>query len=317
MRYHDIDISLLRCLVCIAEQGSFTAASHLLELTQSAVSLKVKRLEDVMGKRIFERTSRHIELTRDGAMLLNYARRILALNDEAIRTLLAAPVQGQLRIGVAECFLTRRLPAILAEFTSEYPAVQLDVQTGRGHELRAAHDQGHLDVTIGDFGGTGRMGRAFATEEVVWIAAENRKIAEGDTVFLTLRTPGCVFREKALTALRMAGIPYRIAYTAPSLPGVVAAVEAGLGVTVAGCSMLGAGLTKVDVLPPLRPLEISSIGSLPEDNPLADLLLAFIRRSLPTGVVASPIEPEHQVHAQAERNGASVSINSFAPPADV
>src|SRR3712207_7286053 len=97
MRIPDLDLDLLRCFVTVAERGGFTAAGTALGLTQSAVSLKVKRLEELVRRRVFERTSRSIALTRDGETLLAYARRILALNDEAVRRLVAPPVAGRLR----------------------------------------------------------------------------------------------------------------------------------------------------------------------------------------------------------------------------
>ena len=110
MRYPDLDIDLLRCFATVAEQGGFTSAGVALGLTQSAISLKVKRLEDLLGRRVFERTSRRLALTPDGEVLLVYARRLLSLNDEAVRRMTAPPVRGHLRLGVADHWLKRTMP---------------------------------------------------------------------------------------------------------------------------------------------------------------------------------------------------------------
>src|ERR1700732_4127327 len=101
MRYPDLDIDLLRCFAKVAGEGSFTAAATALCLTQSAVSLKIKRLEEVVRKRVLHRTSRRLSLTREGELLLAYANRMLSLNDEAMRRIIAPPVRGHLKLGVA------------------------------------------------------------------------------------------------------------------------------------------------------------------------------------------------------------------------
>jgi len=128
MRIPDLDLDLLRCFVTVAEAGGFTAAGQALGLTQSAISLKVKRLEDILGRRVFERTSRSIALTREGETLLAYARRMLALNDEAVRRMVAPPMAGRLRLGVADHFIPRNLAPVLARFARVYPELRLEVE---------------------------------------------------------------------------------------------------------------------------------------------------------------------------------------------
>src|SRR5512145_2377444 len=125
MRVPDLDLDLLRGFVTVAERGGFTAAGVALGLTQSAISLKVKRLEDILGKRVLDRGGRGVALTREGETLLAYARRMLALNDEAVRRMVAPPVAGRLRLGVADHFIPRNLAPVLARFTQTYPEVRL------------------------------------------------------------------------------------------------------------------------------------------------------------------------------------------------
>jgi DNA-binding transcriptional LysR family regulator len=296
MRYPDIDIGLLRCFACVTDQGSFTAASHVLRVTQSAVSLQIKRLERLIGKRVFDRTSRSIVLTQDGELLLTYARRMLALNDEIIRRILVAPLRGHLRLGVAEHFLPRHIPTILSEFLSTYPDVQLEIETGRSSDLRASYKRGQLELLIAEPGGADDIGQPIMSEELVWTAARPGAMPEhmgvaGHAIRLVLRTPGCPFREAALDALQQAKIPYRIVYTSPGLLAVIAAAEAGLGVTVVGHSALVTGLAELAGLPSLGTLEMSIFGAIEEDKHLAGTLVEFIRNRLPSTVTKSPDVP--------------------------
>jgi DNA-binding transcriptional LysR family regulator len=225
MRYPDVDISLLRCFVCVAEQGSFTAASHILHLTQSAVSLQIKRLEQLIGKRVFHRTSRSIVLTSDGELLLTYARRMLALNDELIQRVMISPMRGHLRLGVAQHFLPQHIPVILAEFLAQFPDVQLEVEVGETKDLRASYERGQLELVIAEpheAGDIGVGGQPIMSEGVAWVMALPSTMSEratpGDQVMrVVLQTPGNPLREAAIAALQQAKIPYRIIYTSPSL----------------------------------------------------------------------------------------------------
>src|SRR3546814_14838899 len=107
MRYPDLDLDALRAFIARADTGGFTAAGETLGRTQAAMSIKIKKLEEMLGRRIFERTSRSLKLTRDGEMLLGYARRLRELNDEAVRRFTDPVANGASRLGVAEYFVPR------------------------------------------------------------------------------------------------------------------------------------------------------------------------------------------------------------------
>src|SRR5438874_807945 len=132
----NLDIDLLRTFAAVADSGSFTGAAQVVARTQSAVSMQVKRLEEALGRRVFERSSRALALTHEGEVLLDYARRMLALNDESVRRLAQPEIAGKVRLGVTEYFVPNELPAILARFALAHPAVQLDVRMGLSRELR-------------------------------------------------------------------------------------------------------------------------------------------------------------------------------------
>jgi DNA-binding transcriptional LysR family regulator len=125
MRYPDLEIDLLRAFVAVAETGGFTAASDIVGRSQSAVSQKIIRLEELLGHRLFERTSRSLRLTRDGEQLLMTARRMLELNDIAVRSMLEPAAVGALRLGISEDFVPRQLPGLLARFRRLRPARRL------------------------------------------------------------------------------------------------------------------------------------------------------------------------------------------------
>src|SRR5262245_1332018 len=147
-RTPNLDIDLLRSFAAIADTGSFTAAGELVARSQSAVSVQVKRLEELVGQRVFERTSRSLALTPAGNTLLGYARRILELNDESVRRIAEPPVVGEIRMGITEYFVPHELPQILARFAAAYPGVYLEVTMGLSRDLRGALARGELDAVI-------------------------------------------------------------------------------------------------------------------------------------------------------------------------
>lgn len=286
MRTPDLDIDLLRCFATVASAGGFTAAGTALGLTQSAISLKVKRLEDLVRKRVFDRTSRTLSLTRDGEVLLVYARRMLALNDEAVRRMAASPVTGRLRLGVAEHVLPQHLASLLARFAATYPDVQLEVDIGRNEELRAACERGTLDLVIGMRRDGELSGTPIWTETLAWVAAEDWRPPEsGQSVRLAMLSADCAVRDRALAALAHAGIPHEMAYTSASPLGVIAAAQAGLGVTVLGRSSVAPGLREVASLPSLGVADMAVFGDAEGRTAMIGPLVDLIREHLSTAAL--------------------------------
>jgi len=282
MRVPDLDLDLLRCFVQVAEQGGFTAAGQVLGLTQSAVSLKVKRLEDLVRRPVFRRTSRRVELTREGETLLVYARRMLALNDEAVQRLIGPPVAGRLQLGVADHFVPRSLTPILARFARTYPEVHVEVEVGRSHELRAKQVAGGLDLVLGKRRDGETAGVPIWTEPVVWAAAPEWERPEGRPLPLALLPEGCMFRERALRALARAGLAFELVFTCNSLLGLAAAARAAFALTVLGRSGFPPGLREVRSLPPLGVVEMAVFGDAAGRTQLGEPLVGFIRDSLTT-----------------------------------
>ncbi|HZF76721.1 MAG TPA: LysR substrate-binding domain-containing protein [Acetobacteraceae bacterium] len=280
MRVPDLDLDLLRCFVMVAEAGGFTAAGQALGLTQSAVSLKVKRLEDLVRRPVFRRTSRSVALTREGETLLAYARRMLALNDEAVRRLVAPAVAGRVRLGVADHFVPRNLAPILARLTATFPEVRLEVEVGRSHELRAKQAAGGLDLVLGKRRDGETAGAPIWTETVVWAAAPGWAPPGDRPLPLAVLPEGCMFRERALRALARAGMAFETVFTCDSLLGLAAAAQAGFALTVLGRHGFPPGLREVDSLPPLGQVEMAVFGDAAGRTQLVEPLVGFIRESL-------------------------------------
>lgn len=284
MRVPDLDLDLLRGFVTVAERGGFTAAGVALGLTQSAISLKVKRLEDILGKRVLDRGGRGVALTREGETLLAYARRMLALNDEAVRRMIAPPVEGRLRLGVADHFIPRNLAPVLARFAQIYPQVRLEVEVGRSHELRGAMAEGALDLVLGKRRDGETEGRPIFTETIVWVAAPDWQAPAERPLPIAMLPQGCMFRDRALAALARAGIAFEVVFTSASLPGVAAAAQAGFATTVLGRAGLPPGLVERPELPGCGTAEMCLFGDAEGRSALVEPLIGFIRDSLtPSG----------------------------------
>ncbi|WP_424811225.1 LysR family transcriptional regulator [Roseococcus sp. YIM B11640] len=277
MRVPDLDLDLLRGFVTVAERGGFTLAGQALGLTQSAISLKVKRLEEMLGKPVFLRGAKQVSLTREGESLLAYARRMLALNEEAVRQFVAPPVSGRLRLGVADHFVPRHLAPVLARFARTWPEVRIEVEVGRSHELRAALAREELDLVLGKRRDGETEGRVIFTEAVVWVASPDFVIPRDRPLPLAMLPQGCMFRDRALTVLARAGIAFEVVYTSPSLMGIAAAAQAGFAISVLGRTGLPDGLVELEGLPPLGTAEMCIFGDAAGQSPLVEPLLADLR----------------------------------------
>ncbi|MBB3898936.1 MULTISPECIES: LysR family transcriptional regulator [Roseococcus] len=277
MRIPDLDLDLLRGFVTVAERGGFTAAGQALGLTQSAISLKVKRLEDLLGGPVFLRGAKRVALTPEGETLLAYARRMLALNEEAVRRFVSPPVEGRLRLGVADHFVPRHLAPALARLSRTWPELRIEVEVGRSHELRARLAREELDLVLGKRRDGETEGRVIFTEAVVWVAAPDFTAPPGRPLPLAMLPQGCMFRDRALTALARAGVASEVVYTSPSLMGVAAAAEAGFAASVMGRTGLPEGLVELDHLPPLGTAEMCLFGDAAGQSPVVEPLLEWLR----------------------------------------
>ena len=256
----NLDLDLVRTFVTIASVGNFTRAAETLRRQQSTISLQVQRLEDALGQKLINRTPRSVRLTSEGEMFLGHARRVLDLNDEVVARVNEPHMQGVVRLGTPEDFATRHLPSVLARFAQAYPAVALEVTCDLTLNLLDRFRKGAFDVAlikrerISDAGGI-RVWR----EPLVWVRADRDFWASEGQLPLVVSPAPCVYRKRATEALDRARRPWRIAYTCGSLAGSLAAVKAGLGMTVLPKDMVPPDLHIIDgkPLPDLKDTEIA------------------------------------------------------------
>ena len=283
MKQPDLEIDLLRTLVAVAETGSFTSAGEVLGRTQSAISQQIRRLEGIVGKSLYNRTSRAVVLSADGELLLAHAFAIIARNDETLRIMTAPPIEGRMRLGVAEDFIPRQLPVLLSRFGKAHPQVRLELMTGLSTMLVEKLNAGELDLVIAKRDAQPQTGRVIWREKLVWIASpEFRPDVNGTMPLVALPAP-CSYRRIMLDVLRAAQLPWRISCTVHSIMGLQAAVIGNLGLSVLGRSFLGPGLVEAPeslALPAMPDTEIAVFGEETARLDLADCLVKFLTDAL-------------------------------------
>jgi len=260
----DLDIPVLRTLVAAQDLGGFGRAAAQVGRSQSAVSLQMRKLERQLGEPLFRKEGRGLALTEAGDRILAYARRILALNDEAVTAVRGAAIEGRVRFGMPGDFAETWLPAVLGRFKRAHPAIHIEAAVDRNNVLLERLDKGQLDLAL-VFGGGGRGdAEVLARLPMAWIGGREPCWSAGEPVPLAVFEPPCVFRQPATAALDTAGIPWRIAFSSPSLSALWAAVDAGLGITVRTGIIRPDHLRRLgrrDGLPPLPEIELSLHGA--------------------------------------------------------
>lgn len=222
----------LRTLVAIVETGSFTKAAGLVNLTQPAVSLHIKRLEDQLMRKIFERDGRRLALTADGEMLLGFARRILALHNEAESAFEGMEIAGRVRLGAPEYFDSKVLALLLAHFAKTHPGVELEVNIALGPDVSSAFDNGELDVAILNLEVGTSDCPLLGCDNRIWVASTEFDLARDKPVPLILFASNCEWRKLATHLLDDNERSWSAVLTSGGVTGLVAGIEAGLGVSV-------------------------------------------------------------------------------------
>jgi len=288
-----LEPDLLRSFVLIAEGHSFTAAAALVGRTQSAISMQIKRLEDMLGHAVLSRgKGGTVELTPHGRYLLDRARTMLALNDEVMVTFRAPQIAGTLRLGSPDDYALAYLPTILKRFAETHPAVQVDVRCSPSEELMRSVKAGELDLTLISHGHQppGWPVVPLWRAPLVWVTSTRHAPHRQDPLPLALADRDrflaaghdCEWAGAAVRALEAAGRRYRIAYTSASQIGTHAPVLAGLAVTVSTLSWLPDGLRAVrpeEGLPKLPSYGILMLKARVPRQPVTDALAAHIEES--------------------------------------
>lgn len=223
----NLPTDLLRSFLAIVDTGSMMRATDIVFLSPSALSLQMKRLEELVQTALFKRSGRGLVLTPSGRELVETARKMLDLNDRLVASLSGETVSGPVHLGMVQDFAEALLPEILRQFSVQHPHTQLHLKVASSPDLTDAVSRGELDVAL-------CMGRAddraaLSTAPMIWIG--DPALLEAAEWPLVLLDRPCMFRSAALRALSESGRRFRIALETPSLSGLRAAVQAGLGLT--------------------------------------------------------------------------------------
>jgi DNA-binding transcriptional LysR family regulator len=278
-----LDIDQLRTFIAIAETGSFTKAAEVVNKTQSAVSMQMKRLEERIERPIFARDGRASKLTEDGTRLLDYARRLVKLNVETVAAFSDEALSGRVRLGVPDDYADRYLPEIMARFSRAYPSVELTVICEPSFDLLERIDANEIDLAIVTNCESKRAAETFRRERLLWVTSNRHSTHLEEPLPLALGRPTCSWRRIAVERLESVSRPYRVLYSSSNAGAVAAAVLAGLAVSVLAESGLRPGmrvLTANDGFPELPSCRVGLVRSAHESSALADALAGYIVSSL-------------------------------------
>ncbi|MCB2251942.1 LysR family transcriptional regulator [Pseudomonas chlororaphis] len=257
------DPVLLRSFVAVVDCANFTRAAERLHLTQSTVSQQVRRLEESLDCQLLDRDQRRVVATAEGERLLGYARRILALNEEASDVLLHQQSEGVLRLGVPEDFAAERLMPLLSRFGQDHPGVRLEVTSGLGPELTRLYRRGEFDLLLVKQMGTSDDCLASWPEPLCWVDSRATPAFGRDPLPLVAFPVGGLYRHEMLHHLEVGGWRWRIGYSSASLASVCSAVAAGLGISLLPVRVVAAGHRMLDAasgLPDIQGVRLALYG---------------------------------------------------------
>lgn len=246
----NLDISALRSLVTVAETGSVTRAAGLLNLTQSAVSMQIRRLEESLGERLFAREPKRMVLTAPGETLVQFGRRICEINDEALGRVGAYSAMSEIRLGVPYDIVNPQIPRVLKEMAASWPMLRINLVTSYTRILKERFRAGEFDLILTTEQHPDAGAQVLSEERLVWVGAEGGRAHHARPLRAAFKET-CIFRPVALAALAAAGIGWEMAFDGESETVIEATVAADLGVSVRMASNLPQGCVPVEGLPAL------------------------------------------------------------------
>ena len=276
----DIDIALLRAFTSVIDTGSVTAAARLLNRTQAAVSLQIKRLEDLLGLPLFQREHRRLTLTPAGERLLANAQRLVALNDAVFGQMTTREFEGEVRFGVPTDIVRTYIPPVLRRFNTAWPRVRVSLQLGNSHHLQDSYERGEIDLTLTTDQISDRKAETLRVDRLVWVGAPGGTAHKADPLPLVIGDPSCRFRPAVLEALRHAGRDWRLVLEMSNQVAQDATVSAGIAVSAALRDSVPSSLAILGPdsgLPPLTEFLINMHAPLAGTHPIADALASHIR----------------------------------------
>ncbi|WP_116473497.1 LysR family transcriptional regulator [Zobellella maritima] len=280
----NLPTDLLRTFVTINQLGGFTQAGELLGRSQPAISLQVKRLEEQLNVRLFNR-AHGLQLTEEGQLLMSYAQKMLDLNDAVVSRLDSPKVIGTVRLGIPNDFEVSFLATTLGRFAQAYPDVTLDVSSDISVNLLHDYRKGEYDLVMAMEESHQQQGQLsdFILEPLVWVRSNNLVLNADAPLPLILYPKGCLYRQSMIRALTDANISWRIIYSSYSLLGIQAAIKAGLGISALAKSTVPDGLEasmEYNGCPSLGSVSVGFCYNGAELSPAGRMLLDYLKTGL-------------------------------------
>ncbi len=222
----------MNMLVCLADEGSFTAAAERLHVTQQAVSAQVKRLEELTGRRLLLRSTQNVRLTREGEALLLYARQVVSITERIRQQFSAIPLEGAVRFGFTPGFGLPLLFPLLAEIRRVHPKLELYCEATRTGTLVSRLESGSLDVIIGGQRDGDQRGEVLLRDKLVWIGNDVRLETPGSPVPLVLLPRPSFLRDHIFALLDSSGLKWTVFFESDDPAALRAAVQSGWGVSL-------------------------------------------------------------------------------------
>lgn len=276
-----MDTDVLRSFVAIADNASFSRAARQVFRTPSALSMQIKRLEEMLGQSLFIREPRSVRVTAHGELLLGYARRLLALNAEAVECFLAPRIAGEITLGLPDDLSDIALSQALGTLARSQPSLQVHVVAAASADLRAQAERGELDVALLVTGSSDGVDSDTAellrSDTMAWAGLAGGTAHRRRPLPLALANHGCSWRRSALDALDAVGISYRVAYSSQNGAGQLAATRADLAIAPLPLRLITAPCIALDAgLPPLADAHIALIRS-PTRSAASDALVDALK----------------------------------------
>lgn len=281
----DLDIDLMRAFATVHQAGGFTQAAEVLGRSQPAISLQIKRLEERVGSQLFERTAARggVPLTPVGLILMEYAKQMIALHDEAMARLTLPSLKTFVRLGILEELGNYRLPAVLHSFSKVFPEANLQVQVKLSNNLMIEMLQGRLDIIVIAAESDVPNSIPLWSEQLVWVASSAVPSSMKQPLPLVTLPDPCFYRKAAVRALSSAEQPWINVCTSSTVAGVRASVIAGIGITAMGKTEVTEGLRILGTdsgLPRLSDAEVVIYFRDKAFESVARALAAHVRKSI-------------------------------------
>jgi DNA-binding transcriptional LysR family regulator len=280
----NLPTDVLRTFLAVIDLGSFTKAGQLLGRTQPAISLQIRKLEELVGKTLMDTAGRNIVLTREGENLARYSRQLLAMNDEIVARLQHKESTGSLRVGLPNDYAVAFFQTALANFSKLHPDTELSIHCDTSENLLRLFERDELDIVVAMFDAAPPPGLIYTwSERPIWVSGGEFNTVGKAVIPLAAHPEGCYYRDRMIRSLDQIGKPWRITFCSSGINGLQLAVQSGFGVTARTRRTLLRGmrvLTDRDGFPPLPDIHLGMFFKNTGASTAALLLVNYIMQSL-------------------------------------